>query len=299
MKTYSFIINPNSGKGKGRQILPQVEAEILKRSLKGEVRLTNGIGHAVELSRNAVCDVVVAIGGDGTINEVANGIIGSSKTLGVIPNGSGNDLVKSLGISSEFPQAMQTLVDGKVKHIDYGSVTCSGADGLTSESRYFVNGVGIGFDAAVAEQTQRIKFVSGTLVYILAVFKTLGKYKSPEFTIYFDSRPTIGRNLLIAIGNGRCVGGGFYLTPNALLDDGLFDVCCIGDISIPKILKLMPKIMRGIHLVEDNVVLKRARVVSVDAPQPFFVHADGEMVGRNVTNVEVSMFHRSLNVIAK
>jgi diacylglycerol kinase (ATP) len=302
LNRFTFIVNPTSGKGRGERFLKELHSELKNKRVSYEIVLTQGPGHATILARQANTDTVVAVGGDGTIQEVANGLVGSRKTLGIIPAGSGNDFVKSILISTRLGAAVNALLIGRTKWVDVGRVACS--DNLSGasnsgnlEPRYFVNGVGIGFDAAVADTMNRIAYLSGKAVYLLAVLKTLGKYRSPLFTTTIDSAPTKSKNLLIAIGNGRCAGGGFYLTPDAVVDDGLLDVCMINEISIPNILRIMPQIMKANHTKHKDVTLARGKNILVSASEPFFVHADGEMVGKNVTEVHVSIKERMLQVI--
>lgn len=302
MNSYTFIINPKAGRRKRAAIIAErLKKELAERKAFGEIHFTARPGHATDLARKAATSVIVAVGGDGTVNEVANGLIGTSKILGIIPSGSGNDLVKSLGIAADYKSAVETLLTGKTKQIDCASVNCEATQsnrivGNFTE-RYFVNGVGIGFDAAVAERTTHIHWLSGTPLYLAAVFQMLGKYKSPDFTIKLDATSFSSHNLLIAIGNGICAGGGFYLTPNAHVDDGKLDVCLIDEMSVPRILKLMPQVMKGKHENFKGVQMKRAERIAVAAEQPFFVHADGEMVGRGVNAVEIQIRKQALNVI--
>lgn len=266
--------------------------------LKHEALVTQHEGHATILARQATSDVVVAVGGDGTVNEVANGIFGSAKTLAVIPVGSGNDFVKSIGIPLDFSGAFQHLLADKRQAIDCGSVRCRKLSEQTNSTEsIFVNAVGIGFDAAVAERTTHIHNLSGTALYLAAVFQTLGKYRSASFTITIDSNSSKSRNLLIAIGNGRCAGGGFYLTPNASVSDGLLDVCTIEEMSVPRILHLMPKVMKGKHAGLRGVQMTRASEIDVTAPEEFYVHADGQIVGRGVNEVHIEVRRRVLSVV--
>jgi YegS/Rv2252/BmrU family lipid kinase len=299
LKKYSFIVNPHARHGKGGRLLERLAREVKARRLNAEIVTTEHPGHATELAHTTNADIIVAVGGDGTINEVANGMIGTSKILGIVPNGSGNDLIKSVGIAAgDMPQALDCILNNKVQAIDCATVSCSPDSSQgNSPKRYFVNGVGIGFDAAVAERTRQIKFLGGTALYMLAVFQTLGKYSAPTFTIEIDAIRTESRNLLIAIGNGRCAGGGFYLTPKAKVDDGMLDVCMIENISVPNILRIMPKVMHGKHETSKHVAMQRGKQITVRASAPFFVHADGEVVGRNVTGVDVCIHEQALQVI--
>jgi YegS/Rv2252/BmrU family lipid kinase len=297
LNQHTFIVNPKAGKGKGRWALNKLANE-LSSSSTSQLLPTEYPGHAIELARGTSGEVVVAVGGDGTANEVVNGIMGTGKALGVLPVGSGNDLVKALEIPEDFETSLNLLRSGKRHVMDCGIVECShGQVRPTEAMRYFVNGVGIGFDAEVAERSNRRRFLRGTTAYVIAVLQTLGKYRSPHFKITLDSSPSESRNLLIAIGNGHCAGGGFYLTPDARIDDGLLDVCMIDDLSIPEILLIMPKVMKGTHTSASGVTMRRAKTISVAAKERFFVHADGEIVGRDVQNVKVRIVEKALTVI--
>ncbi len=304
MSDFSFIVNPKAAKGGAARIGERLRAELSARGLAQEMHLTERAGHACELARDTGAKTVVAVGGDGTINEVANGIVGSGKALGIIPAGSGNDLIKSLDIPAEFGASLETVFQGVVQEIDVGYVRCT-KDGIATrsgfcdEGRYFVNGVGIGFDAAVAAKTAEIPYLRGVLLYLAAVFQTLGKYRPPEFRVSYGHGQKTFTGLLIAIGNGRCAGGGFYLTPGAEPDDQLLDVCMVRSLPIGSILRLMPKVMRGAHEGDPNVSFVRSGQVSVDGSSEFFVHADGEVIGRNVTGVNVKLASERIPVLVR
>lgn len=298
---YCFIINPVAGKGKGRKAAEFLKNEIVARSLDAEIYFTNKRDDARVLAAQARAGVIVAVGGDGTVNEVVNGIVGTDKALAVVPSGSGNDLVKSIGVPADMSRALEVLREGRRAFIDVAVVRCSSSDhsGISGnlDERYFVNGVGIGFDAAVAERTTSIKYLGGFALYLMAVLQTLGRYSAPTFRIRLDAESIERKQLLIAIGNGRCAGGGFYLTPRAEIDDGALDVCLIDDMSVASILKLMPKVMKGKHDGFAGVRLTRTERISVEASEGFYVHADGEIVGRGVHNVDVEIRKRLLPVI--
>lgn len=303
MSDFEFIVNPRAAKGAAAEIGHRLKRELMARGVAHEIHLTQYQGHASELARKATARVVVAVGGDGTVNEVANGIVGSGKALAIIPAGSGNDLIKSLHIPAEFKPALDLVFRGQVRNIDVGHVRCTkngaaGTGSLAGNDRYFVNGVGIGFDAAVAARTSEIPYLRGVLLYVAAVFQTLGKYQAPVFRVSYGHGEREFSGLLIAIGNGACAGGGFYLTPRAKPDDELLDVCMVNDVPLLKILRLMPKVMKGGHEGDPDVEFVRSRKIRVDGSRPFYVHADGEIVGRNVTGVSVELATARLPVLA-
>jgi YegS/Rv2252/BmrU family lipid kinase len=290
-------VNPHAGKGSARRLIEPLRGLIRQAALDHEFALTEGTGHATELARAATGDVVVAVGGDGTLNEIANGILGSGKTLGVLPAGSGNDFIKAVHLPARLTLAFDRLLTGKTVPVDVPAVRCSRTDGGNSTFRHFVNGVGIGFDAAVAARVSEIRYLRGTALYMLAVFQILGRYRAPRFSIDVDERRRTSRLLLIAIGNGPCAGGGFYLTPDASATDGILDVCMIEEIGLGKILRVMPKVLRGGHRGDRAVSFDHGQEIRVSAPEPFYVHADGEIVGRDVNDVTVSLQSGRLPVI--
>src|SRR5512141_640287 len=208
MSHYTYILNPYAGRGSAQKLVEPLGKALRERGIPHDLVLTTRAGEASEIARNARGEVVVAVGGDGTVNEVANGLLGSGKTLGVLPAGNGNDFVKNIGSGQGIPEAIDRLSRGTVKLIDVGTVEClvaPNSSGSADPKRYFVNGVGIGFDAAVAAKTREIKYLTGILLYLAAVFQMLGKHKSPLFTIRFDGgEAAASKPLLIAIGNGTC-----------------------------------------------------------------------------------------------
>ena len=313
MRTYTLIVNPSAGGGKARKILPDLERQLRSWGVLYEVRETRAPGEATDLAAEATGEVVISVGGDGTINEVLNGLP-PGKLLGIVAAGSGNDMVKSLPIPRRPLEALETAVYGKPVAVDVGTVDCTagaptgGPGGENGErepgkgesrGRFFLNGVGVGFDAEVAVRKGEIGYLTGLLVYVAAVLETLGKYRAPVFHVQADSLSRSSKQLLIAIGNGRCAGGGFYLTPQADPSDGLLDVCLIDNVGIGTILRLMPKVMAGRHGGHPTVRFTRTREVRLESVTPFYVHADGEIVGRRVNSVRIGILPARVSVMVR
>jgi len=299
---YTFIVNPEAGRGHGRKLLEPLQNELKSRNVDHQLFLTSRAGEAFELARNGSGSVVVSVGGDGTLNEVANGLGGRNCALGIVPAGSGNDFIKSLRYPKGLSDALDIIMAGRIRQVDAGVVTCTAtspdASTVETHKRLFLNGVGVGFDAEVAAKMRTIRYLSGAAVYLLAVLQTLGKYRAPLFTIAIDGVERSGHNLLIAIGNGRCAGGRFYLTPDAVVDDGLLDLCVIKDLTVARILRLMPLVMVGRHRnVKEVSLLRSSEGIRIDSAQRFFVHADGEMVGEGVNHVEISLKRKHLPIL--
>jgi diacylglycerol kinase (ATP) len=301
VREFTFVVNPAAGRGSTlnaivaiRQLLPSFGHKVL-------VTRTEGPGHATEIARCASTEFVVAVGGDGTINEVVNGLVGTDKALGIIPTGSGNDFIKSVRIPKDFRRALQLLHEGSERPVDAGTVSCGKArDGSTeyAPARYFLNGVGIGFDGQVAWRMSQNRMFRGTMAYFVAVLQTLKSYRSPEFHMQIDGQPQAGRKLLVAAGNGACAGGGFYLTPEAKVDDGRLDLCMIEDIRIPRILPLIPAVMSGKPVKRSFVRYARASTICVESAETFWVHADGEVVGPGVEGVKLAVVPGAVRLLA-
>jgi len=279
---YTFVVNPLAGHGKGRKIAHTLEGELRRRGVRYEICETLKPGDATHLALRATGDVVVSVGGDGTVNEILNGMLGTGKRLGVIPAGSGNDFIKSVRIPADPFQALESILSRRLLTIDVGVIYLGSSP--SNSGRFFCNGVGIGFDAEVAARTAAVTRIHGMGVYLIAVLRTLGTYSPPLFHMTVDGTQLSGRKLLIATGNGPCAGGGFYLTPKASVTDGLLDVCAIDAMGTLSILRLMPSVMRGKHLDLASVWYVQGRKIHVRADAPFSVHADGEMVARNTTS---------------
>jgi YegS/Rv2252/BmrU family lipid kinase len=294
--TYTLVVNPVAGKGHAARLIRPLRLEFERRGIEFTLIETHAPGDATSAARDAVTSVVVAVGGDGTLNEVANGLAGSSKALGIIPAGSGNDFIKSIGITRNVQNAVEVLLRGARRRIDLGKVVCS--EGNAPQGRLFINGVGVGFDAAVAVRTRSIPYLSGTALYIAGVLQTLAHYTPPEFHLSMNHTSVSSSNLLIAIGNGRCAGGGFYLTPDAQVDDGLFDICVIEKKTVPEIIRLMPRVMRGKHFDIPGVKFFKEKRLHIFADSEFSVHADGEIIGEGVHEVALEVMPAALDIIA-
>jgi diacylglycerol kinase (ATP) len=294
--SHLFIVNPAAGKGTGARVIAPLEALIGRSGLAGRIVRTTGPGHATSLARESGEPVVVSVGGDGTVNEVVNGLIGTDKSMGILPAGSGNDFIKSVDIPRRLESAFAKCMTGNVQEVDVGTVSC-GSPG--APVRLFLNGVGIGFDAAVAARTRRIRYLRGLPLYLMAVFQTLRTHTNPTLSINLDGTQVSGRHLLVAVGNGVCAGGGFYLTPRASVKDGLLDFCMIGDARVGRILRLMPLVLWGKHLAKKDIVAySQGRNFELTAETPIYVHADGEVVGEEVKSVRIGLDARKLRILA-
>lgn len=304
MGHYLILINPISGRGNGEKAYPLIEQRLAGLKLDFDMRRTEYPGHASELAGQAAdsgYDVVVAVGGDGTANEVINGLVhaglrGKNKiAMGLIPVGRGNDFGFGIGIPHDLEIACQTLAVGRRKWIDVGLV--QGGD--YPQGRYFGNGVGIGFDAVVGFEALKLKRLSGFPSYIVAALKTIILYfNAPTVQIDFDDQTLKQSALMVSIMNGRRMGGGFMMAPEGLTDDGLFDLCIAGQVSRLGILALIPRFMQGNQASHPAVRTARASQVTIttqDGGLP--AHADGETLCTTGQRLELRLFPRMLEVL--
>ncbi len=269
-----FIVNPVAGKGKAMKLVPDIIEQCKARNYNYNIVDTGYPGHATEIAKQAsdtkACRIY-SVGGDGTLNEVLNGIAGSSSVLGVIPCGSGNDFIKSI-IGSTIPDNILTAtIEGKEKLIDYASVN----------NKYFVNISSVGFDAEVAYQTghfKKLPLISGKMAYILGILTTILICKNHHMELKLDNETISGKSLLIAAGIGKYYGGGIFALPDAEIDDGLFDICHVDAMSRFKILRLFPQYMKGLHGNIKGVHLFKSKRVEIRSENPIPLNRDGEII---------------------
>lgn len=293
MKRFKLIANPASGARRSRRISALVVELLGKRNVTFDLEFTTAPKHAAEIALRSCRDfeAVVAIGGDGTIHEIAGAMLGCDIPLGVIPAGSGNDLVKSLGIPNDVPAAVEILLAGRTKMIDAGSI-----NGLC-----FVNVVGIGFDAAVNHNSHGLTWpAQGLMRYVVALIKTLGTYQALPLTVTIDGQAATQDLYLLTIGNGTTCGGGFRLTPHARLDDGLLDVTLVKPITVPKLLWHLPKVFQGtLDRVKQYASMTRTAKLRVECAAPVPVHVDGEVYRGDTTKLDIEILPNALTVIGK
>ncbi len=290
-KKYKLIANPAAGRGRSKEMIVRV-LELLKgRGATFDLELTKGPRDAANIARKALeeFDVIVAIGGDGTINEIIPGMIFSNRPLGIIPAGSGNDFIKSVGIPTNVSKAVDILLKGDAGLIDVGKVN----------GTYFANGVGIGFDAAVNRASYTINHSKrGLFLYLCALLKTLGKYDAVPLKITINNTVFNQDIFLLTVGNGTTVGGGFKLTPHAKINDALLDVTIVKPLRIPVLLWHLPKVFRGtIERAKNYAALLRTTTLKVEATGPVPVHVDGEIYGNGETRFEIEVVPKALTVI--
>jgi YegS/Rv2252/BmrU family lipid kinase len=305
MKKLFVIVNPTAGRGAGERAIPQVEQSLRANGLDFVLVRTERPWHAVELARKAAADgfdAVVAVGGDGTANEVLNGLMqaktagGRAPRMGVLSVGSGNDFAFGVGIPHELEAGCRVLASGRVRALDVGRVR----GGDFPEGRYFGNGVGIGFDTVVGFEARKLKHLHGFMAYFVGALKTIFLYfRAPLLDIELDGQVISQRALMVSIMNGRRMGGGFLMAPNGKPDDGVFDLCIAAQIGRIAVLRLIPRFMKGTQSSHPAIKMLRARRVSVTARDGSLpAHVDGETICTAGERLEVEMLPAEVEIFA-
>ncbi len=304
MLKYKILLNPIAGKGGAAALEPEIIAALQAHNLKFDLVRTKSIGHAIELAQKAVADkydVVVAAGGDGTSNEVLNGLMLAKKKgakkliMGFIPVGRGNDFSYSMGVGKDWKVAVDRLAKAEKHSMDVGIVFGD----KFPKGRYFGNGVGIGFDAVVGFVAAKMK-LTGFMAYLVAALKTIFIYfKAPNIKLDLDKKTITQANLMVSIMNGRRMGGTFMMAPKSKHDDGVFDLCIVGQVSKPQIFSLIGKFMKGTQGEHPATRFERSRKVLATAvgDSKLPVHADGETVCEEGKQVKVELLPKQIEII--
>ncbi len=287
---YVVIVNPCAGKGRARKVIPII-CEVMKASGEAfEIWQTTRPGHAVELAKKAAqlgVEVVVAVGGDGTVFEVVNGIVHTGVILGIIPTGTGNDLARSLHISKDTTHAIQQILSGTPKKIDLG----------IANGKYFINVASIGIDAEIAAWTKQTKkFLSGSSAYIVSMIKNIITYKPIHMKFTIDGQCFEQETLLAAICNGKYYGGGVRIAPNAILDDGLFEICIIERLTKWKTLRLFPTVFFGKHIKFKEVKIYKGHEITVEFTGDTKLNLDGDLF-KVSSSVLFHVEHQTVKII--
>ena len=291
---WCFILNPTAGGGFGKELLPELEKQLANRSLDATILVTEQHDHAIELSKQSLekgCSHIIAVGGDGTMNEVARPLIGQKQvTTGLIPAGTGNDFNQILGFPDRFSLEhwdiffRQSSID-----MDVGEV-----NGL-----YFLNGMGLGFDAQVAAENYvepgEVAKGSGKGKYIWHIVKTLLFYKEGKVTINSRDQMQETDCFINTISIGRRFAGSFLLTPEAIANDGLLDVCMIKKLNLLQRFKILSMVPKGTHISDRKVDYYQTEHISVDFGKKVPFHVDGELYFD--TTFKVGLLPSALHII--
>jgi YegS/Rv2252/BmrU family lipid kinase len=283
------IVNPVSGKGRGEPVGRALQARLLERGDTVTLALTERPRQASEQAREATESgyaVVAVVGGDGTISECAEGLLGSECRLAVVPCGTGNDLARALGLPSDPAAAAAAIHAGKSRDLDLWLLN----------DRVLVNVAGVGFDAEVAAALNRTgRRVGGTAGYLLGVLTALRRFRPRAIVLRVDETEFAGRVMMVALANGPYYGGGMKIAPAADPSDGLLDVVVIQELSRLRFLSQFPRVFRGTHVTDPAVKCYRGRTITITGDADTRVMVDGEPCG--TLPVQVTPAPQPLNVI--
>ena len=284
------IYNPTAGRGKARRWVREVEEYLRSRGARVDCEPSTGpddlVRIAAESSRDRNYDRVVVCGGDGTLNLAIREFDLATGTLALIPTGSGDDFARVTGIPRNIRKACDNALDGRVREVDVA---------LANNLRY-LGVAGLGFDSEVADfANNNVKFLRGSAVYLYAIFRVLPKFTPRPVRIRTENGTREQNIMFAAVGNSRQYGGGIRITPDAVIDDGLLDICIVHETTRVELLKTLPKAYTGAHVKSAFVETGRGREFHFESEQPMAVYADGEPLTR--TPVSFGLAKERLRIV--
>ena len=267
----ALVVNPTSGKGRGGALRASVEQRLRDGGAHVRTVVGNDGEHARDLTHAAVTDgvdAVVALGGDGMVHLALQAVAGTETPLGIVPAGTGNDLAAALALPTDPLAAVDVVLADSRRRIDAVRVG----------EKWFGCVLGAGFDSIVNERANRLRWPKGNSRYNVAIALELPSFRPLPFTITLDGEEWRTEAMLVAVGNAQSYGGGYRITPDAVLDDGLLDVCVLGPVGKLDFVRTLPKARTGAHVGHPSVTMRRAKVVTLDSPG-VVAYADGERLG--------------------
>jgi diacylglycerol kinase (ATP) len=272
----ALLVNPTAGKGRAATVAANVTERLRAGGASVAILVGSDAEHAQDLAHQAALDgvdAIVALGGDGMAHLALNVVAGTDTPLGIIPAGTGNDLAKTLGLPTKDPVAAAGIVSQRLN--------TSGArpmDAARIGDKWFGCVLSAGFDSRVNDRANRMSWPRGRLRYDIAILAELRVFKPVPFVLELDGERWETEAMLVAVGNAKSYGAGMLVCPDAEIDDGLLDVTVLGPVTKPAFLKAFPKVYKGTHRDHPAVTMRRAKVVSLSAPD-VTVYADGEYIG--------------------
>ena len=287
------IVNPAAAGNAAGKKWPLIQRQLTEAGLDFDYELTLHAGHAIVLAREAVAQgygLVIGIGGDGTVNEVANGLIDEEgiprATLGMISTGTGSDFARCLNFPKDIGQACCRLANPNEVLVDIG--VAEYYDKGKRKRRFFVNAAGLGFDAAVVKNvSKRFRNLGGTATYLAGLFYSLLTYHNKDIILSLDGEEYKRRIVSVVVCNGSHFGGGMKIAPNADMKDGIFDVVVIGDIGKGELVRELPRIYRGTHVDHPKVYVYQAKHIILSSSEDIALEADGELLGEAPVDIRI------------
>jgi diacylglycerol kinase (ATP) len=304
-EAYLIIVNPSAANGKAVSRIGKIEGLLHAKKLDYSLLFTESPGHAISLARNAAGEkkygTIVAAGGDGTVNEVINGMMEARgqgvepPDLGVLPIGRGNDFAYGAGVPDSQAEAVDVLIKGEGYAMDVGKIS----GGLYPEGRCFGNGIGIGFDTIVGLESAKAKWAPGFFGYVYGALKTFLLFPSaPQIIMDYGDDRFEGESHQISIMNGRRMGGTFFMAPDSLNSDGAFDLCMAGKaLTRGEMMKAIVQYTKGSQIHNSLFRLGRAERFRIEAPEGGLIcHADGETITTDGTLLEIECIPSALKM---
>lgn len=298
---FKVILNPAASGGRSAKLLSQIRAGLEKRRAEYTLTLTRGPGHARDLVSRAMeegISRVLVVGGDGTVHEVANGILaaeGSPPALSVLPVGTGNDFFRMVGSNRTLDAALDTLLHGEVRRFEVGLARFDGG------SCHFVNLLGVGLDVEVLRRRSEFHRLSGLPQYLAALTAAVASFRPCPLRLEFveEDRIREGPVMLAILTVGPSIGGGFLLSPEASPFDGFLDFCSVDPVGLWKVARYVPRVIRGTHQHIPEFHFSRVRHIRLSRPdgQPFFFELDGEVMPVQTTILDVEVRAGALPVV--
>jgi len=267
---FFLVINLIAGQGRCKELYPKIKLELDRRKVDYDLHFTNEPLEATDVAKMGIeagFTHIVAMGGDGTVNEVVNGLLGSNAVLGVLPAGTGNDFIRMLGIPANPLEAIDTLLANDTTTIDLGCV---------DEDRCFINGLGIGIDAQVARAVLKMERLRGALAYLTAAVQEVFRFEAFPVTVSTPTEELELSCLSLGVANGIYAGGGFKLAPRADLRDGMIDVSAVGDYPTVERLVRLPRVRAGKHADWKRVTYRQIPEATIASSVKLVAHVDGE-----------------------
>ncbi len=279
---YHFIANYTAGKGKTEKAIKQIEEYMKAKGLPYAVHISKYPGNSVELAKtlSSVPANIIAVGGDGTFNEVLNGLDTQKGVLGFIPAGIGNDFARASGISKKPVEALEDILKGRIVNADYMEI------GREENMRRCLNVAGTGLDIDVLQRYNKSRF-KNKFQYYLSLFASLIKFSGYDIQVTVNGETTVHKAFIAAVANGRYVGGGMQISPESDIYDGKLDVVIIHMSKRRKIPGMLIKFLRGKHLTLAATKTFRADAVSISCAQNDLVNIDGELIGGLAFDVKI------------
>ncbi|MDX1615423.1 MAG: diacylglycerol kinase family lipid kinase [Candidatus Promineifilaceae bacterium] len=296
-----IILNPYANRWGGKRRQPQIEAACRAAGLDFDLIHIPAPGHGGRLAQEALAegvDAVVAAGGDGTVNEVVNGLIaaageGATAPLGVLPVGTGNDFNDMNGLPRELTAAAAIIAAGHTRQVDAGQVTADG------QVHYFDNNCALAMEPLVTYENVRLKRLSGNVRYVAALVLAILKLKAWQMSIHSDNGfAHHGPTYLLSICNSPRTGGLFRMAPEATVDDGLFDVVFAPEIPKRTVLAILPRLFSGSHVHHRSISYTRAAELTISSRPGTPIHADGELIAEAAREVHYQMLPGKITLLA-